>query len=227
MTAAIGRIVRSRATRQLAQWRAGYRGSPLGWVSVNISPSELQNPRLAEDVATALREAGLPSECLVLEITESSALRDPEMTIERLHQLRTLGVRIALDDFGTGYSSLSHLRDLPLDFVKIAKPFVDGLVGSTVAETFVRAILQIAKALDLQVIVEGIEHREQAVVLKNLNCELAQGYHYSRPLDAVRADDYLRLSMRQGWLAAQERRRAARDANVTPLVAGKTGGSAS
>ena len=208
ITAAIGRMVRLEASRQLASWRATYPNSSLVWVSANLSPSELQNSRLVEDVATLLSDASLSSENLVLEITESSALRDPERTIQRLRELRELGVRIALDDFGTGYSSLSHLRDLPIDFVKIAKPFVDGLVGSATAETFVKAILQIAEALNLTVIAEGIEHSEQALTLNALDCQLAQGYHYSRPLDGERADDFLRLTMRKGWLAAQERRRA-------------------
>ena len=191
-------------------------------MSANLSPNELQNARLVDDVAAALDEASVNPEALVLEITESSALTNPDLTIERLRELRQLGVRIALDDFGTGYSSLSHLRDLPIDFVKIAKPFVDGLVGSPTAETFVKAIVQIAKALDLTVIAEGIEQREQAQILGELDCEFAQGYHYSRPLDAERADDYLRLTMRHGWLEAQERRRSRpiQRASVHPLVAG-------
>jgi diguanylate cyclase (GGDEF)-like protein len=225
ITAAIGRIVRREASQQLALWRATYPGSPLLWVSANLSPAELQTPRLVEDVVMALRDASLGSENLVLEITESSALRDPDVTIERLRELRDLGVRVALDDFGTGYSSLSHLRDLPIDFVKIAKPFVDGLVGSATAETFVKAILQIAKALQLAVIAEGIEHSEQALILSSLDCELAQGYRYSRPLDAQGAEAYLRLTMQQGWLAAQERRRALPHlvGSVHPLAAGTPG----
>jgi diguanylate cyclase (GGDEF)-like protein len=225
ITAAIGRIVRREASQQLALWRATYPGSPLLWVSANLSPAELQTPRLVEDVVMALRDASLGSENLVLEITESSALRDPDVTIERLRELRDLGVRVALDDFGTGYSSLSHLRDLPIDFVKIAKPFVDGLVGSATAETFVKAILQIAKALELAVIAEGIEHSEQALILSSLDCELAQGYRYSRPLDAQGAEAYLRLTMQQGWLAAQERRRALPHlvGSVHPLAAGTPG----
>jgi len=207
ITAAIGRIVRHQACEQLARWRTIYPGSPVLWVSANLSPAELQNPRLVEDIVGVLDEASLDSGSLVLEITESSALHDPDLTIERLQELRQLGVRVALDDFGTGYSSLSHLRDLPIDFVKIAKPFVDGLVGSTTAETLVKAILEIANALDLAVIAEGIENPAQALILSSLGCELAQGYHYSRPLDARQADAYLRSTMQQEWQAVQERRR--------------------
>jgi EAL domain-containing protein (putative c-di-GMP-specific phosphodiesterase class I) len=207
ITAAIGRIVRREATRQLSRWREAYPGSPLVWVSANLSPAELQSPHLVDEIAALLRDASLESENLVLEITESSALRDPDVTIERLTELRKLGVRVALDDFGTGYSSLSHLRDLPIDFVKIAKPFVDGLVGSATAETFVKAIVQIAKALDLEVVAEGIEHPEQALILGSLNCDLAQGYHYSRPLDGANAEVYLRSTMQQGWNDAEVRKR--------------------
>jgi len=205
---AIGRIVRREAAGQLVQWRAAYPGSPLMWVSANLSPTELQNPHLVDDVVALLAETGLGSENLVLEITESSALKDPDVTIERLRELRQLGVRVALDDFGTGYSYLSHLRDLPIDFVKIAKPFVDGLVGSPTAESFVQAITHIAKALELTVIAEGIEEAEQARIVGSLDCGLAQGYLYSRPLEPGAAEAYLRSTMQQGWQAARERRRA-------------------
>jgi diguanylate cyclase (GGDEF)-like protein len=220
---AIGRIVRREATKQLALWRDAYPGSSLISITANASPPELQNARLVDDVAEALRDASLDSGSLVLEITESSAFREPEVTIQRLRELRELGVRVALDDFGTGYSSLSHLRDLPIDFVKIAKPFVDGLVGSPTAETFVKAILQIAKALDLAVIAEGIEHNEQLLILKALDCEFGQGYLYSRPLAAEEAEAYLRSTMQHEWRSARDRRRIDAElvGRVHPLVASK------
>jgi EAL domain-containing protein (putative c-di-GMP-specific phosphodiesterase class I) len=128
---------------------------------------------------------------LILEITESGAMRDPDATLETLRALGRLGVRLALDDFGTGYSSLSHLRDFPIDILKIAKPFVDRLGGGAYDATFADAILRLAGALDLDVVAEGIERREQVEMLRRLNCGLGQGYYFARPVDAAGAAAYL------------------------------------
>ena len=136
----------------------------------------------------------MPPDRLILEITESSAMHDPAATIETLTSLRRLGVRFALDDFGTGYSSLSHLRQFPIDMLKIAKPFVDRIDRDGADGTFVDAILRLAAALDLDVVAEGIERREQVEVLRELNCGLGQGFHYARP--AAVADVEARLSAR-------------------------------
>jgi EAL domain-containing protein (putative c-di-GMP-specific phosphodiesterase class I) len=105
--------------------------------------------------------------------------------------LRRLGVRLALDDFGTGYSSLSHLREFPIDILKIAKPFVDDLGAETSDSSFLEAILGLARALDLTVIMEGIETAEQAATLQRLGCRLGQGYHFARPLDRQAASAHL------------------------------------
>jgi EAL domain-containing protein (putative c-di-GMP-specific phosphodiesterase class I) len=118
-------------------------------------------------------------------------MRDQEATIDTLHVLRRLGVRLALDDFGTGYSSLSHLREFPIDILKIAKPFVDDLGTETSDSTFLEAILGLARALDLTVVVEGIETAEQAATLHRLGCGLGQGYYFARPLDRAAAGSYL------------------------------------
>ncbi len=109
-------------------------------------------------------------------------MQDPTAAIEMLGKLRELGVRLALDDFGTGYSSLSHLRDFPIHMLKIAKPFVDRIDRDT---TFVEAILGLAGTLDLEVVAEGIETREQAEALRALGCALGQGYYYARPAEAL------------------------------------------
>jgi EAL domain-containing protein (putative c-di-GMP-specific phosphodiesterase class I) len=116
---------------------------------------------------------------------------DPEATIERLHRLRRLGVRIALDDFGTGYSSLSHLSRFPIDLVKIPKDFVDRVCDDAAGRTFVDTILRLADALGLETVAEGIEQPSQASSLHNLNCRFGQGFHFARPLDAEAADRYL------------------------------------
>jgi EAL domain-containing protein (putative c-di-GMP-specific phosphodiesterase class I) len=177
-------------------------------MSVNLAPLELQNPRLVDEIEAALRTSGLDAHSLMLEVTEGMALRDPHATVERLGELRQLGARIALDDFGTGYSSLSHLRDLPIDVLKIAKPFVDSL--SPTDEPFVKAMIQIAEALELLVVAEGIEQPLQAEILHLLDCDLGQGYHYSRPLDPASAERYLRTAGQRAWREAQEHARASR-----------------
>jgi EAL domain-containing protein (putative c-di-GMP-specific phosphodiesterase class I) len=187
----IGRTVLRQACEDLALWQ---RTSPAHGglsVTVNLSPSELQNPKVADEVAAILRRTGLAPRSLTLEITESGAMRDQQATIETLHVLRRLGVRLALDDFGTGYSSLSHLRQFPIDILKIAKPFVDDLGTETSDSSFLEAILGLARALDLTVVVEGIETADQAETLDRLGCGLGQGYHFARPLDRAAAASHL------------------------------------
>jgi diguanylate cyclase (GGDEF)-like protein len=187
----IGRTVLRQACRDIAAWQKTSPERADLAVTVNLSPSELQNPKVADEVAGMLAQTKIPPRTLTLEITESGAMRDPEATIETLHALRRLGVRLALDDFGTGYSSLSHLREFPIDILKIAKPFVDDLGTETSDSTFLEAIIGLARALELTVVVEGIETAEQAATLHRLGCPLGQGYHFARPLDRTAAGAHL------------------------------------
>jgi EAL domain-containing protein (putative c-di-GMP-specific phosphodiesterase class I) len=130
----------------------------------------------------ALAEFGWPAERLVLEITESILMQNADIMLQRLEALKALGVRLAIDDFGTGYSSLSYLQRFPIDILKIAKPFVDG-VGSARAESaLARAIIALGETLCLRTIAEGIEVHEQLVGLQQLGCELGQGYYFAQPL---------------------------------------------
>jgi diguanylate cyclase (GGDEF)-like protein len=187
----IGRAVLREACARTREWQRKLpRHAGLG-VNVNLSPSELQSAHLTRDVAAVLEETGLPPESLTLEITESGAMADPAAALETLRELRRLGVRLALDDFGTGYSSLSHLRDFPIDVLKLAKPFVDRLDAESEDTTFTDAILRLAAALQLTVVAEGIERAEQAEVLRRLECSLGQGYFFARPLDAADAERHL------------------------------------
>jgi EAL domain-containing protein (putative c-di-GMP-specific phosphodiesterase class I) len=148
---------------------------------VNLSLAELRDPELVSDILGRLRESGLPPDRLVLEITETQLLGDATDSRARFEDLRGLGVRIALDDFGTGYSSLSYLHSLPLDSLKIAKPFVDGLTGGGREANFVGMILDLARTLELEVIAEGIETAVQLAALRELGAELGQGYLLGRP----------------------------------------------
>jgi diguanylate cyclase (GGDEF)-like protein len=181
MIVAIGRFVLHESCRQAARWRDA--GSAIRSVHVNLSAVELRQGDLVNTVRSAIEDAGIEAHDLVLEITESQLLEDAENSVAALHALRALGVRLALDDFGTGYSSLSYLHSLPLDILKIAKPFVDR-VAETSQDSFVRMMIDLAKALDLEVIAEGIETAEQVDALRDLQSRFGQGFYLARPAAA-------------------------------------------
>ena len=153
-------------------------------VHVNLSAVELRDPTLVDRVRHTLDTTGVDPRRLVFEVTETLLLEDSERVTATLSQLRELGVRFALDDFGTGYSSLSYLHTLPLDILKIAKSFVDGLGRGGREASFVRMIIELARTLGLSVIAEGIETAEQASALAALECEYGQGFHLGRPCPA-------------------------------------------
>ncbi|WP_169542166.1 putative bifunctional diguanylate cyclase/phosphodiesterase [Solirubrobacter soli] len=193
----IGEWVLGEACRQAAAWRA--EGHIEFVMAVNLSPRQLSSPQLAGVVETALRVNGLPPSALCLEITESAIMEHPEAAQRILQGLKTLGVRLAIDDFGVGYSSLSHLKYLlPVDVIKIDKSFVDGLLESNDARAIITAIIQLAQALGVTAVAEGVETGEQAIALRDLGCHVAQGYHYSKPVPA----DYLLFSQSDSRSAA-------------------------
>jgi EAL domain-containing protein (putative c-di-GMP-specific phosphodiesterase class I) len=174
----IGRQVLRRACLDARSWH-GRNGSPA--VHVNLSPVELRSAGFVDGVQAALSDSGLAPERLVLEITEGVVLQEPAKAIEILEQLRGLGVQLALDDFGTGYSSLSHLRQLPLDWLKIGQPFVDDIAPQGANRPFMRMILDLAASLGLRVVAEGIETPAQMDSLLQMGCGYGQGYHLGRP----------------------------------------------
>jgi EAL domain-containing protein (putative c-di-GMP-specific phosphodiesterase class I) len=152
-------------------------------VQVNLSAIELEQPDLIDTIKDVLARTGIAPGRLVLEVTETLLVKDAVRGVETLQQLRDLGVQLALDDFGTGYSSLSYLRNLPLDSLKIAQEFVEGLVFSEHDAAFVRLIVGLAKTIGLKVVAEGIETREQLDMLREIGCDLGQGYYFSKPMD--------------------------------------------
>jgi diguanylate cyclase (GGDEF)-like protein len=186
----IGRWVLLEACRQAQVWNRAHGGGLA--ICVNISAQQLDQPGLVDDVAFALSRSGLPAGRLVLEITETLLMQDTEATITKLARLKALGVQLAVDDFGTGYSSLQYLNRFPIDILKIAKSFVDGLAGETQEIALVRAITDLAGNFSLRVVAEGVESAEQVPRLLALGCELAQGFHFSRPLEAHAVDGVLR-----------------------------------
>ena len=175
----LGRHVLREACEQAARWGDSLR------MHVNLSVGELLHPDLLDAVRDAVDEAGIPPGQLVLEITESQLLGDTAGAAERFGRLRDRGVAIALDDFGTGYSSLSFLHSLPIDVLKIAKTFVDGMESGRRESAFVTMILELARTLELDVIAEGIETTGQLAALRALGAQLGQGFLLGRPSAAA------------------------------------------
>jgi len=151
-------------------------------MSVNISARQLQQPDLVDIVAEALRTSGLSADRLVLEITETAAVADIEGAIARLHHLKELGLQLALDDFGTGYSPLSYLRRFPVDYLKIDRSFVRGVARSEEDKAIVRGVIDMAHALGLRAVAEGVEEVVQHEILRELGCDLGQGYLWMPPV---------------------------------------------
>jgi diguanylate cyclase (GGDEF)-like protein len=177
----IGRWVLREACRQARDWQIRLGRPELG-VSVNLSARQFQEHDVIATVRGVLEETGLPSEALMVEITESGLMQRTAATIARLDALRALGIHLAIDDFGTGYSSLSYLERFPIDTLKIDRTFVSN-AGEAVSP-IARAIVDLGRTLGLDVIAEGIEHVEQARWLADLGCRYGQGYLFARPMAA-------------------------------------------
>jgi EAL domain-containing protein (putative c-di-GMP-specific phosphodiesterase class I) len=176
----IGMWVSSRACSRLGEWlRAGV--PFVGHLSINVSPWQFARQDFVGQVRAALAAHGIDPGRLMLELTETALLYDLEDTIEKLKALRVLGLHVSLDDFGTGYSSLSHLKDLPLDEIKIDKSFIGELDGAK-ERPMVETIVAIGRHMRLRVIAEGVESEAQRATLVKFGCEGFQGFLFCRPL---------------------------------------------
>jgi EAL domain-containing protein (putative c-di-GMP-specific phosphodiesterase class I) len=153
-------------------------------ISVNLSPRQFQESRLLSQVTAALDATALPSELLIFEITESMVMEDLSSAREVMKKLNRLGVRLAIDDFGTGHSSLAYLKQFPVHEVKVDRAFVQGVAESPVDSAIVRAIIDLANAMGMSVVAEGVETKDQVAGLKMLGCPVGQGFYFSRPLRA-------------------------------------------
>jgi diguanylate cyclase (GGDEF)-like protein/PAS domain S-box-containing protein len=191
----LGRWVLREACEQLRAWKERYPRCPIRSMSVNLSVRQLQTEKIVGEVADAIAEAGLHPSELVLEITESMLMTDTKVIRENLAGLRELGVSLAVDDFGTGYSSLGVIKHLPVDTIKIDRMFVDGLGQDGGDDTVVRAILGLAQGLGVKTVAEGIEGSSQLEALRKLECDLGQGYYFSKPLTADAVDDLLHAGL--------------------------------
>ena len=178
----IGTWILGEACRQACRWQEQYPSASPLLMNVNLSARQFRQLDLVEEVARVLRETGLNPSSLELEMTESVMLDDVNTTGETLRQLKDLGVRIALDDFGTGYSSLSYLTRVPVDTLKIDRSFVGRLGHEVEATAIVQTIITLAKELGMEVVAEGVERVEQLAQLREMECDLAQGYYFARPL---------------------------------------------
>jgi diguanylate cyclase (GGDEF)-like protein/PAS domain S-box-containing protein len=179
---ALGDWVLRTACAQSMSWQdAGL--TPLT-LSVNFSARQFQQPTFITDVARILKETNLDPRWLELELTESSIMKDPEEAIEKLHELKLMGIKVAIDDFGTGYSSLNYLKRFPIDTLKIDKTFVSDVCKDPHDTAIVRAIIDLGHALDLTVIAEGVETKEQLQYLSALECDVLQGFLFSKALSA-------------------------------------------
>jgi diguanylate cyclase (GGDEF)-like protein/PAS domain S-box-containing protein len=186
----IGRWVLREGCRTGVLLQHAFPTDPPMSMSINLSVKQLQHTDIVADVRDALDESGLDPECLTLEITETVVMADADLAVERLKELKRLGVRLAMDDFGTGYSSLSYLSRFPVDVLKMDRSFLRE--GATPEQSgLASAVVALGQTLALEVVAEGIEIREQWTSLRELGCGLGQGFYFARPMDVDAALEYL------------------------------------
>jgi diguanylate cyclase (GGDEF)-like protein len=198
----IGQWVLTEACRQARAWQIEFPRAPALGMSVNLSAKQFQNPKLVEEITDALTMSGLDPACLKLEITESVVMQDVPATLAKLHELKDLGIRLAIDDFGTGYSSLGYLKRFPVDTLKIDRSFVKGLSHEGGDSAIVRAVVTVAKSLNMDVTAEGIETEQQRLELKALGCDLGQGFLFGRPTTPEHLKPLLAISMNGALVGA-------------------------
>jgi diguanylate cyclase (GGDEF)-like protein len=194
---AIGRVILEKACRQARLWRQRWPDQDLV-MSVNLSPRQFLDPDLANGIGQVLQASGLAPKALELEITESSVMDRSETSLAVLQQLRAIGVRVVLDDFGTGYSSLAYLRQLPLDTIKVDRSFVTDLDVRDPNVGIIRAVVSLAHGLGITVVAEGIETEEQARRLRELGCDMGQGYVWAHPADPLHIGQFVARRLEGG-----------------------------
>lgn len=188
----LNRRMMREACRQLGEWQLLFPCSPLLKMSVNISPRQFADPELAAQVASVLKETGINPNTLDLEITETIAMDDADRALSVLSDIKSLGVGLSVDDFGTGYSSLSRLPRFPVDALKIDRVFISDMTTNHENFEIVRLIVSLAHNIGLKVVAEGTEREDQIAELKQLGCEMAQGFLYSPPVTPTAAMQLLK-----------------------------------
>jgi EAL domain-containing protein (putative c-di-GMP-specific phosphodiesterase class I) len=180
--APIGRWVLEEACQQAKRWEEEHPLASPMTMEVNLSSKQLRRQGLARTVEEALTRAGVEAHTLALDITETVLIKASEDDAHALEALKKMGIRLYLDDFGTGYSSLSYLKSLPVDLVKVDRSFVKGLGEKATDTTLVRMIIDVCHTLGVEVLAEGVETSEQAALLRDMGCDLGQGYYFAGPL---------------------------------------------
>jgi len=179
----IGCWVINQAGQQISDWRQA--GANLVPVAVNVSAKQCQDVALVEVIKQMLARYDIPASLLEIEITETAAVQNMEHMTSLLGQLSQLGVKLAIDDFGTGYSSLAHLKCLPINVLKIDKSFVSGTPNNHEDSSIARATIALAHSLGMKVVAEGVETEQQWDFLDTENCDIAQGFLFSKPMPAA------------------------------------------
>ena len=187
----VGEWAVGEACRRLRDWDRRNGHTPRFGLAVNLSARELTHPDVVSTVLNALRRSALDPHRLTIEVTESTAMADRDSGFRALRELHAAGVRIAIDDFGTGYSSLDHLREMPADILKIDRSFVAGMTANSPDSALVAAAVAMGRALEMEVVAEGIETSEQVADLREFGCPLGQGFLFARPLPPEELDGLL------------------------------------
>jgi diguanylate cyclase (GGDEF)-like protein/PAS domain S-box-containing protein len=180
----IGEWVLRAACGQLARWRRELGDAAPPSISVNLSRQHLQLANLPDTIRHTLEQTGVPGACLHLEVTESEVMKDVAAAIRTLQAIKAIGVKVDLDDFGTGYSSLACLHQFPIDVIKIDRSFTANIERGRDFAALVHAVAQLARNLNIQVVAEGVETPDQALILQTLDCEFGQGYLFGKPMQA-------------------------------------------
>jgi PAS domain S-box-containing protein len=187
----INRKLLQDACRQVREWHAMFPADPPLTISVNVTAKQFAQPDLAAQIQEILQQTGMDPRWVDLEITENIAMADAERSALVFAQLKALGVHLSIDDFGTGYSSLARLQQFPVDTLKIDRTFIFGMESDSETYEIVKIIVALAHNLGMEVVAEGIEEQSQMAALKNLGCELGQGYLFSKPVDAAATQQFL------------------------------------
>lgn len=202
----IGEWVLRSACQQFHRWQE--RGIAPERMAVNVSGRQFNARNFVSTVREILNESGLDPHCLELELTESVLMKDEERVIDTLNQLRAMGILISIDDFGTGYSSLSYLKRFPISTLKIDRSFVMDTPGDSDDSAIVKAIIDMAHTLKMEVVAEGVENEQQVEFLRGLDCDYIQGYLYGRPMPGEQCGKFLTLERASAWASSAPGREA-------------------
>ena len=194
----IGRLILQKACAQAKDWHERLPGFEDLCMGINLSARQLQQVSFVGDTMQVIAESGVRPSTLILEITETVLMDDTESHIVKLSQLKSLGLRLAMDDFGTGYSSLSFLSQLPIDILKIAKPFVEGLGRSVRDQAFAAAIVRLGQTVGMSLIAEGVERIDQLEELRRLGCDMVQGWYFAKAGSAATTESLLMEGFQPG-----------------------------